>query len=238
MDRRDNGILIAVEGIDGAGKTTQVRLLQEALLSCGEPVVVSKEPTDGPWGRKIRESAKNGRLAPDEELEAFVEDRKQHVAHVIAPALADGKTLILDRFFYSTIAYQGARGGNVERLTEQMLALAPTPDVVLLLDVASAIALPRIANGRGETPNFFEQPETLERVRGIFLDLAQRLPNICAIDAAGSIDAVRRQIASVLAEGVFRRKRCAKSYGCDIFYCTEAKLAECRWFVIQKALRT
>ena len=108
MQRHDSGTLIAMEGIDGAGKTTQVDLLVEFLRSAGVRVVRSKEPTDGPWGKKIRHSAANGRMTLEQEIEAFVDDRKEHVQNVIAPALNDGQTVVLDRYFYSTIAYQGS----------------------------------------------------------------------------------------------------------------------------------
>src|SRR5688572_19594551 len=86
-----NGILVAVEGIDGAGKTTQVRMLEERLRLAGMDVVASKEPTDGKWGRKVRQSATTGRLPLEEETEAFVEDRKEHVANLVVPSLEAGK---------------------------------------------------------------------------------------------------------------------------------------------------
>src|SRR5262245_42547095 len=94
------GILIVVEGIDGAGKSTQVRRIAEALRAVGETVVQSREPTDGPWGRKIRESAVSGRMSLADELHAFVEDRREHVAGVIRPALDRGEIVVLDRYYY------------------------------------------------------------------------------------------------------------------------------------------
>jgi len=96
-DNRRKGILLAFEGVDGAGKTTQVKLLEEALKNAGENVVVSKEPTEGVWGQKIRKSASTGRLPLDEELEAFIEDRKEHIKKLIAPSIEQGKIVILDR---------------------------------------------------------------------------------------------------------------------------------------------
>ncbi len=106
----DAGILIVFDGIDGGGKTTQAKLLADILTAAGETVVLSKEPTDGPWGKQLRASATTGRMSLADELHAFTEDRKQHVTNLIAPALARGEIVILDRYFYSTIAYQGARG--------------------------------------------------------------------------------------------------------------------------------
>ncbi len=156
------GILIAVEGIDGAGKTTQVQLLGEALRTAGEEPILSKEPTDGVWGQKIRESAQNGRMTLGRELAAFLKDRREHIREKVAPGLAEGKIVILDRYFYSTIAYQGARGAGREELRRRM-AEFPLPDVVLLLDADPAVTLGRISNGRNEEPNEFER---LDQLRG------------------------------------------------------------------------
>src|SRR5579862_9479426 len=113
-------ILIAVEGIDGAGKTTQVKMLRDALERAGLAVVASKEPTSGQWGRIIKESATSGRRTPEEELDLFIKDRAEHVENLIAPAMKDGKIVLLDRYFYSTIAYQGSRGANVEQVKSMM----------------------------------------------------------------------------------------------------------------------
>src|SRR5262249_15628614 len=162
MRRSDSGLLIAVEGIDGAGKTTQVEFLTEFFTSAGVSVVRSKEPTDGVWGQKIRQSAANGRMALEEELQAFVEDRKEHVREKIGPALSRGATVILDRYFYSTIAYQGSRGGDIDAITDRVLKSAPEPDIVLLLDVPPEVGLSRIAQGRGDTPNAFETVNNLK----------------------------------------------------------------------------
>src|SRR4051794_35061604 len=125
MDGGSTGIFIVVDGIDGAGKTTQVQLIGDALEAAGEVVVRSKEPTNGPWGQKLRASAANGRLPLDAELRAFVEDRKEHVASVIRPAMDDGKIVIVDRYFYSTIAYQGSRGADACSVEGDMRSLFP-----------------------------------------------------------------------------------------------------------------
>jgi dTMP kinase len=204
MKRTDAGNLIAVEGIDGAGKTTQVSLLADALAAAGMTVVRSKEPTDGPWGKKIRESAATGRMTLEEEIQAFVEDRKEHVRNVILPALSQGKVVILDRYLYSTLAYQGARGGDMGRLSSQMFAIAPEPDIVLLLDVPPEVGLARISEGRGETPNAFEKLEDLKAVRDVFLRLAQQHKNMVRLDGSQSIEAVHRTILRVVLERVFK----------------------------------
>src|SRR4051794_28178129 len=124
-------------------------------------VIRSKEPTDGPWGRKIRASAATGRMSLADELHAFTEDRKQHVREVILPALAAGKAVVLDRYFYSTIAYQGTRGADTAAVANRMREIAPVPDVTFLIDVPPAVGVDRITANRGESPNQFEQSDDL-----------------------------------------------------------------------------
>src|SRR3954465_15806456 len=91
---RTRGLLVAFEGIDGAGKTTQARRLRALLDQQGLAVLSTKEPTGGPWGVKIRGSAREGRLSAAAELEAFLEDRREHVAKELAPALSAGTVVI------------------------------------------------------------------------------------------------------------------------------------------------
>ena len=223
------GILIAIEGIDGAGKTTQAKILADALRKAGEAVTASKEPTDGPWGRLIRESAKNGRMTLEDELHAFIEDRKEHIQNVIRPALDRGEIVILDRYFYSTIAYQGSRGAGVPSLIGDMKSTFPIPDIVFLLDLFPSEGLSRIENGRGELPNHFEKCDQLTKIRRIFLELAEDDPGIKMINASQPIDAVFLQIGHTLLDGVLKAKRCAKPYHCDIFYCSYRSNGECSW---------
>lgn len=193
------GRLIAVEGIDGAGKSTQIERLARALRDSGVDVVCSKEPTDGAWGKKLRESALTGRMSLDEELEYFIQDRRQHVRELIGPALAAGDTVLLDRYFYSTIAYQGARGADVAALTEQMVAEFPLPEIVFLIDVSPEVGLHRVAQSRGDVPNEFERAESLRDVREVFLSLEQARPEVERIDGRPSEDAVFGEIMKRLA---------------------------------------
>jgi dTMP kinase len=224
-----DGILIAFEGIDGAGKTTQAKLLADALTRAGEKVVSSKEPTDGHWGRKIRESAENGRMSLLEELQAFIEDRKEHVANLIQPALDRGEIVILDRYFYSTIAYQGSRGKGVEAIEGDMRSMFPVPDIVFALDVAPEIGLERISDSRGETPNKFERKNGLKRIRQVFQTLAERSAEITVIDGTPPVEFVFNAVGHVLLATVLKTKRCAKSYDCDAFYCSYRINGECQW---------
>ena len=106
------GVLLALEGIDGCGKSTQAELLAAALRERGLEVVLTCEPTDSPLGQQIREyfQGPDRYLSPKEELNLFMADRREHVAEVIDPALAEGKIVICDRYYYSSVAYQGALG--------------------------------------------------------------------------------------------------------------------------------
>lgn len=233
-DRR--GILIAVEGIDGAGKTTQVDLLSRAFDNASEPFVSSKEPTDGKWGKLLRESAQNGRMTLDDELNAFIEDRKEHVANLIQPSLDEGIIVILDRYFYSTIAYQGARGKDVGELDRMMREIAPTPDVVFLVDVDPNVGVSRISNSRLEIPNEFEDAKYLADVRKIFNQLAKSNSEICTIDGHKDIAGVQKAIADYLLDGVIKKKRCAKPWGCSGMLCMYRESGDCSWANLYSAL--
>lgn len=222
------GIFIAVEGIDGAGKTTQVERLSSALTNIGEVVVRSKEPTDGPHGQRLRDSAHNGRLEPAEELETFLADRRDHVRNVIRPALDQGKVVIVDRYFYSTIAYQGPRTGHTPCELYYEMGEFPTPDVTYLIDVSPDIGLHRISENRGEIPNEFERSEALTQTRALFLDLLECAPEIRVVNGLPDIDTVYHDIVHDLV-AIMQSKRCLKPWGCDMLMCSYKDTGECTW---------
>ncbi len=190
------GLFIVIEGIDGTGKSTQSKRLAEWFRSRGREVVLSREPTDGPWGKKLRESATTGRLSAEKELECFLNDRREHVEMSIKPALAEGKVVILDRYYFSTMAYQGARGFDPSEIRRRNEAFAPQPDLLLILDLSIESAHGRIG-ARGDTANEFEQRDTLTRCREIFLSLRDE-PFACVIDAEPSLNEVTADILSVV----------------------------------------
>lgn len=229
------GILVAVEGIDGAGKTTQVDLMCGALMRAGEFVVRSKEPTNGQWGSVLRRSASTGRLPLDEELQTFIKDRTEHVDKLINPNRDAGAIVILDRYFYSTIAYQGARGADAPAVQAEMLRLFPRPDAVFLLDVDPIVGINRIANDRCEKPNHFEERGSLAAARSIFSQMQD--DNIHKIDGHLPIDVVHERIMSLFIAGPLKEKRCAKEYGCgDPFHCSFRHSGMCEWWSLKSNL--
>jgi dTMP kinase len=188
---------IVIEGIDGTGKSTQVKRLAQWLTSQGREVITSREPTDRPWGKKLRESAETGRLSPEDELRYFLNDRRQHVEELITPSLAAGKIVILDRYYFSTMAYQGARGMNPLEIRYLNEAFAPVPDLLLILDLDVDQALQRIGS-RGDTANEFEKRGNLERCREIFLSLAsEKFARV--IPTEGTPDDVANRICELVA---------------------------------------
>ncbi|WP_456969732.1 dTMP kinase [Luteibacter sp. HA06] len=195
------GLLIVVEGIDGAGKTTLARTLKRELEQTGAAVSLSKEPTAGPWGMQMRASAADGRLAPAEELRLLLLDRHEHVETLVLPALGRGDIVILDRYFPSNVAYQGAAGISVDDL---MAAndFAPRPDLLILLDLDPETGLARI-HARGDKPNHFETPGNLSMCRSIFLDLG--LANTVKIDANRSADDVAASARDHVTKAIARK---------------------------------
>jgi dTMP kinase len=169
------GFLIVIEGIDGAGKTTQAQMLTEKLQSEGYPTVSLHEPTDSPYGQTIRNIAKgNLKVSAEEELNLFVQDRILDVKQNIQPALTDCKIVIMDRYYFSSIAYQGARGLNLTEIEQQNKAVAPEPDLLIILDVKPDVSLNRIRLNRAEGPNEFENNIRLEKSRAIFNSFQNR----------------------------------------------------------------
>jgi len=193
------GILIALEGIDGTGKSTQAKRLVTALVGRGYSVAFSREPTGGPHGRRILEASKSERsLTPEEEVGLFIADRRAHIEDLIAPALEENLVVILDRYYYSSVAYQGVlEGMTPEKVREANEAFAPKADLWLILDVDAETGLSRI-DKRGEGTTSFERAEYLEKVRTVFESLTG--PNVEHVDASRSEDEVARDLEEIVVE--------------------------------------
>jgi len=191
-------VLIALEGVDGCGKSTQVPHVVEALRAAGHDVLATREPTDGEWGRKIRVMAQTGDLPPaEEELRWFMEDRQEHVQEVIGPALSAGRSVVTDRYYLSTVAYQGARGLDWREILRESESRFPRPDLALVFEVSAELGLARVRK-RATTPEpAFERQDYLVRVAEIFAALD--CDYVTKIAAAGDETAVRRALVRPLS---------------------------------------
>jgi dTMP kinase len=193
------GLLISVEGIDGTGKTTQVQLLKKWFEERGREAIVLKEPTPGPYGKEIARRASAGTLKdPGEELRLFMLDRMEDVRHHIKPALEEGKVVIMDRYYQSNMAYQGARGLDVNKIKEENERFAPVPDLIIVLDIDPERSLARVKT-RKNLVGHFENEAYLEKVREIFLRIG-REPNAVVINADGPVEEVHRRIVRAIEE--------------------------------------
>jgi dTMP kinase len=199
------GRLIVFEGIDGSGKTTQVRGLLKALGQLGYDAVGFREPTTGRWGRQIRKHARlSGSLSPEEELSLFVKDRAENVARNLKPALAAGKIVLLDRYYFSTIAYQGAKGLDPDRIRRMNERIAVKPDLVFILDIGAGPGLDRI-HLRKRRDFLFERERYLRRVRAIFLSLRGR--KFVHLDAARPRAEIGKEILACVLRLLERNRR-------------------------------
>ncbi len=194
MTRR--GILISVEGIDGTGKTTQVQLLRQWFEGQGRSAVVLKEPTQGPYGREIAELAASGSFDPERELRLFMLDRREDVKNNILPALAAGKAVIMDRYYQSNMAYQGARGLDVEKIREENEKFSPVPDLVIILDIDPHLSMARVKT-RKNVIDHFENEAYLKKVRNIFLRIGEG-PNAVVIGTDAPVEEVHARITAAI----------------------------------------
>ena len=191
----NRGKLVVFEGLDGCGKSTQIELLAATLREAGCDVVVTSEPTDSDAGQRIRAMARSGETVPaEQELAWFVEDRHEHVDGVIEPALATGQVVLCDRYTWSTVAYQGARGLDWRELLERSEAEFPLPDLVLLLEIEADLGLLRVGARGGVAEPSFEGRERLERVAEIFHAIER--PHAERIDARPPPEEVAREVAA------------------------------------------
>lgn len=185
-------MLLALEGVDGSGKTTQARLLAGAVQRRGHKVVLTREPGSGPAGQKLRRylAGPTRHLSPAVELALFVADRREHVAQVIKPALAAGCVVITDRYYYSSVAYQGALGLNPAHILAANETFAPRPDLVFILTLPPALAVARLCRSPGRSRQVSEGLDYLKQVAAIYASLTG--PHIRRVNAAASPGAVHR----------------------------------------------
>lgn len=204
------GRFITFEGIDGSGKSTQLRLLAGDLRVRGLDVLTTLQPGGTPLGRRLREAflETEENVHPMAELLLFAADGAQHVNFLIKPALAEGRIVISDRYADATAAYQGAGRGFDEKVIGQVIRLATDglkPDLTLFFDIPieKAILRTRARTDEETVKNRMDRETTefYERVRGAYLKIAAREPRrFKIVDAAGSIEEVHARVAAVVTK--------------------------------------
>lgn len=202
------GKFITFEGIDGSGKSTQLRMLASELRVRGLNVLTTMEPGGTPLGRRLRESflETEETVAPLAELLLFAADRAQHVELLLKPSLDEGKIVISDRYADATFAYQGAGRGFSETLVNQIIKIATNglkPDLTLFFDVSIEKALMRtdLRNEAGEKKNRMdlETREFYNRVRDAYLKIAAKeTKRFKVIDGNGSVGEVHKQVLEIV----------------------------------------
>ena len=172
------GKFITLEGIDGAGKSTHVAGVAEFLRARGKDVVLTREPGGTPLGEKLRAMLLSQTMNIDTETLLMFAARREHIAQVIAPALAEGRWVVSDRFTDATYAYQGAGGGIAEEriaAIERWVTDGLQPDLTLVLDVPVDVAFARLSRDRADRFES-EQRSYFERVRAGYLERAAADP--------------------------------------------------------------
>lgn len=198
-------MFITFEGIDGVGKSTQLDLLETWLVAQGKEVIRTLEPGGTELGQEIRHLLlhRKGDVAPRAEALLYAADRAHHVATKIRPALALGKAVLSDRYFDSSVAYQGAaRELDVTQVRDISLWAVDNllPDLTILLDLTAEQAMQR-RNKTGVEPDRLEQEKVdfFERAREQYLELAKE-PRFLVIDANLSVGAIQQQIRARVQE--------------------------------------
>jgi len=197
-------IFITFEGIEGCGKSTQSRLLKEFLEESGVPVMHTREPGGPKISEEIRKillSNDNAEMVPETELLLYMASRSQHTAEWIIPALNEGKLVISDRYYDSTLAYQGAARKLDRSIIDVITKFATynlVPDLTILIDLPAEKGLSRIHVDVADRLES-ESMDFHRKVREGFLDLAhEEKERYLIVDGTGSIDEIHSQIISAV----------------------------------------
>jgi dTMP kinase len=209
---KGRGKFVVIEGIDGAGTTTQAARLADRLRSRQELVRVTREPSDGPIGTLVRQVLTGRIVSPDGRAPGwatmallFAADRMDHVEAEIEPALASGAVVISDRYDASSLGYQSVMSGRGgEEAIEWIRSLnrhALRPDLTIVLDVGADVAALR-RSSRGEAAQIYEQNEVQRALVAFYRELDRFIPDdrIAHVDAAGSMEEVHARIFEAFAE--------------------------------------
>ena len=196
------GLFVSLEGIDGAGKSTQLQAVVDVLRSAGREVVLSREPGGTEVGEKIRELLLHQAMRPATEALLMFAARQEHVLRVIEPALLNGVDVVCDRFTAATLAYQGGgKGIPTERLEALARWVHPglQPDVIVLIDVPPEVAAQRLAQTRQRDRFEQESVDFFARVRANYLQQAAAAPDRwLVVDGTQSLDGVQKIITEHL----------------------------------------
>jgi len=198
------GRFITLEGIDGAGKSTQADHVAEILRAHGAELVVTREPGGTALGEQLRQLVLHQPMTSRTETLLVFAARAQHIEAVIEPALSAGRWVLCDRFTDATFAYQGGgRGVDDSEIgaLEHWVQRGLQPDLTLLFDVPPEIAAKRLAESRPADRFEQEQTQFFARVRGVYVARAQRYADrFIVIDGTQSTDAVRRLVRERLQQ--------------------------------------
>jgi len=213
----ETGLFLTLEGIDGSGKSTQMRLLADVLRARAYRVLTTCEPGGTPLGKLLRRAflESEEQVEPIAELLLFAADRSQHVQHLILPALKEGKIVISDRYADSTRVYQGAGRGFAPDVIEEVIALATgglKPDLTLFYDIPVADALrrtqSRVDKGRAHNRMDKEKARFYELAREGYLAIAAREPDrFRIIEAKGTTEEVHQKTMSLIEEFLAGREK-------------------------------
>ncbi|MCH9049625.1 MAG: dTMP kinase [Proteobacteria bacterium] len=195
---------IVFEGIDGAGKSTQISSLCDTLEKFSYTTVRLAEPTYGQYGMRIRATMNESEnLSIEKQRELFTLDRREHIERKIKPLLEfikenDEFLIVQDRYYLSASAYQARSVDEMGVVLTEQQSFAPRPDVVFLLDVPVEIAMERLTNA-GKKRSLFEQPDLLDKIRGRYLTLAEEKSEpIQVIDASLPAEEVSQKVREYL----------------------------------------
>lgn len=200
-------MFISFEGIDGSGKSTQARMLAEALRNEGHEVVLTREPGGSPGAEEIRRLVLEGdpdRWSAETEILLFTAARRDHLERVIEPSLAAGKVVICDRFADSTRMYQGLSRGDLRAVVDQLhtLMIGREPDLTVLIDIDPSVGLSRAKGRQGTEERFEDFGEGMQaQMRAAFLALAGEFPGRCVVvDGTRGIEAVAAEVSRIAHE--------------------------------------